>query len=153
MRSSKVFIPILAILSWLFIIGLNGGCSIIAGDAEITTTSAILRVGNDVTATEAYNLVQANTNNPDFVIIDVRTASEYTSGHLMNAINIDYYSDNFTIDINKLSRDDAYLIYCRTGARSSKAREIMENLGFLSINNMVGGITAWMEQGFTVVKD
>jgi rhodanese-related sulfurtransferase len=153
MRSSKVICQILAILSLLFIIGLNGCSLTTTDDVETTTTSTTPQIVKDLTAVEAYNLVQANANNPDFIIIDVRTASEYASGHLPNATNINYYSDNFTIEISKLGRDNVYLIYCRTGVRSTLSRDAMKSLGFLNVNNMLGGFTAWMAAGYPIVKD
>ncbi len=123
-----------------------------------TSPSSTTQEIKDISVAEANASIQANADNPDFIIIDVRTADEYATGHLENAINIDLYSENFNAEIGKLDRNKIYLIYCRTGVRSSGARDVMKALGFMNINNMLdsknnkGGITAWMEQGFPVVK-
>lgn len=66
--------------------------------------SGLSQPGNSVSATadipsisveDAYKLIQENQGNPDFVILDVRTFAEFSSGHLEGAINIDYYSSDF----------------------------------------------------------
>lgn len=107
---------------------------------------------SDISTAEAYKLIQANGNNPDFIIVDVSTADEYAQGHLENAVLVDYRADNFREEIGKLDRNMKYLIYCRTGMRSAGARDVMKGLGFLDVNNMEGGITDWTAQGYPVVK-
>ena len=61
-----------------------------------TTTAASVPT---IDAPDAYNLIQQNINNPDFVVLDVRTADEFNAGHIAGAINIDYTSAQFTIDV------------------------------------------------------
>jgi len=63
---------------------------------------------------DAYTLIQKNKGNPDFVILDVRTPAEFADEHIENAINLDYYSETFRDDLNKLDKTKTYLIYCRT---------------------------------------
>ena len=87
----------------------------------------------DITVTGAYDQIQGNLKNPNFVIIDVRTPSEYGEGHLQSAINIDYYATTFREDIGKLDRGNTYLVYCRTGNSSKGAVEIMNELKFKDI--------------------
>lgn len=119
---------------------------------DTTPSSTPERVINNITPAEAYTLIQDNADNPDFIIIDVRTPDEYAQGHLENATVIDYRSENFTIEISKLDRFKKYLIYCRTGGRSAGARDQMAALGFKDISNILGGITDWINQGFSVIK-
>ncbi|MFH1640245.1 MAG: rhodanese-like domain-containing protein, partial [Chloroflexota bacterium] len=97
----------------------------------------------DITVVETYALIQSNFNNPNFVLLDVRTPAEYAAGHIEGALIIDYYAADFTTEVNKLAKDKAYLIYCRTGNRSKFAQEIMSGLGFSNTANMLGGITQW----------
>ena len=44
-----------------------------------------------LTVQEADTMIAANQGNPDFVILDVRTPSEFGAGHLENAVNIDWW--------------------------------------------------------------
>jgi rhodanese-related sulfurtransferase len=109
-----------------------------------TTTSSVPTID----APDAYNLIQRNINNPDFVILDVRTADEFNAGHIAGAINIDYTSAQFTADVSLLDKSKQYLVYCATGVRGAAATQIMVGLGFSNVENMAGGITAWIQDGF-----
>lgn len=106
----------------------------------------------DIAIGQAYALIQDNQGNPDFAIIDVRAAEEYANGYIRTAINSDYYSATFTDELNRLDKDKAYLIYCRTGRRSASALDIMRQLGFGEVYNMLGGILQWEAEGLPIVK-
>jgi len=101
---------------------------------------------------EAYNLIENNRGNPDFVIIDVRTAGEFGDEHIENAINLDYYSEAFRDELDKLDRTKTYLIYCGTGSRGEDSLVIMKELGFREVYNISGGITGWKAEGFPTKK-
>lgn len=81
--------------------------------------------------------------NDNPVIIDVRTADEYEAGHIDNAINLDFYSDNFADQLEKLDKHKPYSIYCRSGNRSGQTLLLMKELGFKDVANLSGGFTAW----------
>ena len=81
--------------------------------------------------------------NPNAVVIDVRTPSEYQAGHIPNALNIDISSTEFPDKINALDRTKDYYVYCRSGGRSSTACQYMVSLGFRSVNNLYGGILSY----------
>lgn len=106
------------------------------------------RVLESIDVDKAAELIEKNKDNPDFTILDVRTLSEYQSGHLENAINIDFYSDSFREELEKLDRTRTYLIYCRSGARSLKTLKLMEELGFNEVYDMIGGIIGWEQKGY-----
>ena len=106
----------------------------------------------DVSIQEAFSLIEDNKGNAAFIILDVRRASEYQEGHLESALNLDYYSSGFASELDKLDKDKTYLVYCRSGNRSSGAAKIMEELGFKNVYNMQGGITDWQDEGFPVVQ-
>ena len=102
---------------------------------------------------EAYDLIQENKDNPDFMILDVRTPGEFASEHIENAINLNYYSETFRDDLDKLDRGKTYVIYCRSGGRSGNALNIMEELGFMEVYNIVGGISSWKAKGLPVSSE
>ncbi len=107
----------------------------------------------EVTALEAFALIQENLDNPDFLIIDVRTPAEYKDGHLKGAVNINLISETFKEDIVKLDSSKIYLIYCRSGYRSSLAVSIMQKLEFACIYHMANGIIEWNAEGLPVEKN
>ncbi len=106
----------------------------------------------DFTPQEAFTLIQNNQNNPDFVIIDVRTQEEFVGEHIENATNIDFYSETFRDTLNTLDKNKTYLIYCRSGGRSGSALDIMAELNFKKVYNILGGINQWKTGGFPTVK-
>jgi rhodanese-related sulfurtransferase len=105
----------------------------------------------DVTAAEAYELIQANADNPAFVILDVRPAGDFAQGHIENAINIDYESESFKDQLKALDRGAAYLVYCRSGASSSQTLSLMAVYRFREAYNLIGGIQAWQDAGLPLV--
>jgi DNA phosphorothioation-dependent restriction protein DptG len=109
------------------------------------------QVIENITAEEAFDLIQANKDNPDFVILDVRTPEEFASGHIENAINLDFLSETFREDLDQLDKSKTYLMHCRSGARSAQALSVMEELGFLEVHHMADGILGWEAEGFPTV--
>jgi rhodanese-related sulfurtransferase len=69
------------------------------------------------------------------VIIDVRTAEEFATGHLVGAINIDVQSADFRDRVMAFDTDGEYFIYCRSGNRSGQAITQMFQMGFTDMTN------------------
>ena len=81
---------------------------------------------------------------PKSLILDVRTADEYESGYIKNAVNMDIYGgSDFIESIKKLKKNYSYFVYCRSGARSAQACQLMQQMGFEKVFNLDGGILAW----------
>ena len=97
----------------------------------------------DVTATAALGMIVDRHNDSDFIVLDVRTATEYNTLHILGAINRDFYADDFEAQLNALDKNKAYLIHCRTGGRSGITYGIMQGLGFHEVYNLLGGIEAF----------
>lgn len=76
-------------------------------------------------------------------LVDVRTAEEYGSGHLTNAINIDYNASDFQQKIDALDKSKPTMIYCLSGGRSAGAMKYMTSSGFNEVYNLEGGILKW----------
>lgn len=83
-------------------------------------------------------------NDDNAVILDVRTDAEVADGIIPNAIHIDIYKGQEFIDeVDALDKSKNYYIYCRSGNRSGKACQIMEELGFENTYNLLGGMLEW----------
>jgi rhodanese-related sulfurtransferase len=123
---------------------LVGGCS--------TSDPEPAQIILNLSPQQASDLIQDNANNIDFLVIDVRALQEFdTTGHIENAILIDYHSDVFEDRIGYLDRDKIYLIYCQTGIRSGAALAVMEDLGFVEVYMISDGLDAWEGAGLPVV--
>ena len=129
---------------------LSGGCA--PGATEAPPQQTTTQIIENVTPQEAFTLIQENESNPDFVILDVRTAEEVADGYIENAINIDFYSETFRDELNRLDKNKTYLIYCQSGNRSGKALNIMEELNFREVYNVSGGIVGWQAEGLPTIK-
>ncbi|NQT24259.1 rhodanese-like domain-containing protein [candidate division KSB1 bacterium] len=105
------------------------------------------------TAEEVKQLIDDNAENSNFIILDVRTQSEYTDGHIEGAINQDMNASDFVTQINALDKSKTYLVYCRSGNRSTTAVGIMAENGFLDLINFGGEINDWNRAGYPLVKD
>lgn len=124
-------------------IRLSFGALLVVAACAVSTASAY----ENLSATQAYRLIQDNQNNPDFVILDVRTPDEFRRSRLRGALHIDFHADDFRQRIDRLERDRTYLVYCKGGFRSSSAAEMMDQMGFDQVYNVSGGILQWREQG------
>lgn len=78
-------------------------------------------------------------NETDYIIIDVRTESEYQQGHIKNAINIPNESIDESVSEILTNKDQLLLVYCRSGNRSKQASEKLAKLGYSNIYEF-GGI-------------
>ena len=88
-----------------------------------------------------------------YLLVDVRTAEEFSEGHIKGAINIDYLAENFSIEIQELELESPVLLYCRSGNRSSKAMKTMKELGFKEVYNLEGGIKGWISENNPVITE
>lgn len=121
----KVAIPVLLVLA-LVLTGVTNFAPKTTGYRQVTTE-------------EAVNIMQTEEN---YVILDVRTAQEFASGHIPGAVLL----PNETIgteDIPLLpDKHQLILVYCRSGNRSKQAAEKLAQLGYTNIVEF-GGINSW----------
>ncbi len=78
-----------------------------------------------------------------YTVIDVRTPEEFDECHISGAKNINVKSEGFVTKIQKLSKSDTLLVYCRSGRRSLYAAQVMVSLGFEKIYDLEGGFLNW----------
>lgn len=124
-----------AVFFFLFLLGIS---------ASGFTQDTLSDVPIDVTPEEAVQLLK---DNPDIVILDVRTPVEFYFSHIENAININYYSFSFRSKLNKLDRNKTYLLHCQTGVRSGKTIPMMIEAGFSNVYHLTDGFKAWKGAG------
>ena len=79
-------------------------------------------------------------------ILDVRTPEEFNQGHIDNAMNIDWLGNHFIQDVEKLNKNKAVYVYCRSGKRSLQASEKLAEMGFKKIYNLDGGYQKWTSE-------
>lgn len=93
----------------------------------------------DLNSTDFERELKQNKN---AVLLDVRTAGEFSMGKIPGAVNIDVMSADFDKRIASLDKDKTYFVYCRSGNRSGSACNILAAKGLQSYN-LAGGINSW----------
>ena len=91
--------------------------------------------------------------NPEVVLLDVRTETEYAEEHIEGAVLIDQKQDDFVEKAKTmLPIDKTIAVYCRSGRRSANAAGKLADVGYKCVN-LKGGIMAWKEAGKPVCTD
>ncbi len=103
-----------------------------------------------VTSNQQQVANQSTTTSVRPKLYDVRTAAEFTAGHIDGAVNLDVADiRNGTFpDINK---DAPLALYCRSGNRANEAKALLEKQGYTNVTNY-GSIEDVVERGYTLVK-
>ena len=92
-------------------------------------------------------------DNPDktLILLDVRTVSEYQSGHIKDSINIPH--DQLILNVNVLDqyRNQPIVVFCRSGRRAQLVIDALIENKFDQILDLDGDMLAWKTSGFPVV--
>ena len=92
-----------------------------------------------ITQIEAKNIMDNTTG---YVVLDVRTAQEYNTGHIVNAINIPNEVIYEQVESMLTDKEQVILVYCRSGRRSKEAASKLVELGYVNVLEF-GGIIDW----------
>lgn len=87
---------------------------------------------------------QAKLKQTGVQLLDVRTPSEYSAGHINQAKNMNIYDPTFRDQAAKLDKTKPVAVYCKAGSRSMKAAQVLQEMGFKRIYNLEGGYLSWV---------
>jgi rhodanese-related sulfurtransferase len=107
----------------------------------IIKTEVGLKLSNiqQLNVNEAVRLM----NDDDVVVLDVREASEYSSGHIRDSVHIPMGALTKRMTELEKHKNKKILAYCRSGSRSNSACRTLSKQGFENVSNLAGGITSW----------
>ena len=108
---------------------------VVANDQEESSAP----IAKDVSAEEFNELIASGNGQ----LLDVRTAGEYAGGHINDAMNIDFWGDDFESRLEELDKNKPVYVYCQSGGRSGKAMKKMKEKGFKEVYNLKGGYGKW----------
>jgi adenylyltransferase/sulfurtransferase len=94
----------------------------------------------DITVTELAERVKTN----HLKLIDVREPHELEISRLPNATNIPL--GQLAARLSELDSADDMVLFCKSGARSTRALELLTSAGFKKVKNLKGGINAWAKE-------
>lgn len=88
------------------------------------------------------------------VLLDVREADEFAAGHLPGALHVSRGMLEFKLGgTPELSaRDLKVVLYCKTGGRAALAAKSLQDMGYLHVQSLAGGIDAWEGAGRAIHK-
>jgi phage shock protein E len=88
-------------------------------------------------------LTRLEKKDADLVVLDVRTAAEYQTGHVPGARNVPH--DQLPAKLAELAalKDKQVVLYCRSGRRSAIAGETLRAAGFSRLRHLEGDYLAW----------
>lgn len=88
----------------------------------------------------------------EFFLVDVREDSEWAAGHLPGAVHIGKGVIERDIEAKIPDTAAPIVLYCGGGFRSALAAESLQKMGYSNVISMDGGIRAWTEAGYPIVK-
>lgn len=99
-----------------------------------------------LTPQDAYKFIEDTSVS----VLDVRTTDEYKISHIKGAVMIPVQELEKRISEIDHLKNKKVLVYCRTGNRSKKALQILQQNGFTQLYHLEKGIKLWMQEGFKV---
>ncbi|MDB5922106.1 MAG: hypothetical protein JWN13_1042 [Betaproteobacteria bacterium] len=108
----------------------------------------LMRPGQEVGPTEAVQLI----NRRDAVVLDVRDAADYKSGHITNARHMpESELDSRAKELEKM-KSRPIIVSCARGNRSANVAARLRKLGFNEVFSLRGGLAAWQTANMPLEK-
>jgi rhodanese-related sulfurtransferase len=89
----------------------------------------------------------------EITILDIRPKNEYEEEHVPGAVNLDYNGHEFKKKVEIMDKNVDYIIYCESGVRGGYFMGKMEESGFKSAYNILGGFVGWKISELPTVSD
>ncbi|UCE16082.1 MAG: MBL fold metallo-hydrolase [Candidatus Bathyarchaeota archaeon] len=86
----------------------------------------------------------------DLLTLDVRRKDEWDNGHIEGALHI--YVGHLEDRLREVSVDRPIAVICNVGHRASLGASILRREGYQEVYNVLGGMTAWKNAGYTIVR-
>lgn len=133
-----------AVLAVFVLLGFFGFYINHAANAESVSKNSVNSSAYTKISPQQAKLIMDN-DAYDCIIIDVRSLEEYTSGHIQNAVSLPnelIQAESPQINAVLPDKEQAVLVYCRSGKRSKQASDKLVALGYTHIYD-IGGIIDW----------
>ena len=128
---------------WLFVLAAVSGVGIL-----VPTIAKMMSGIPQVGVAETVTLI----NRRDALVLDVRTQTEFGTGHVLSARHIPLGDLKARLAELDKFRDRPIVVQCASGNRSQGAAKILKDSGFKEVFNLQGGIGAWVQAGMPTEK-
>ena len=88
-------------------------------------------------------LMQRMQTQTEVLILDVRTAGEFSAGHIPGAINIPHLQLPSRLTEVQAHRAKEVVVYCEAGGRAGIAEHALREAGFANVRHLQGDMAAW----------
>jgi rhodanese-related sulfurtransferase len=153
------------VITALLLVGLLSSCAVFKKKQDetaiaVSTSPSVNTVDKTVSANATGQIQIIDTEQfnkllvlDEMQLVDVRTPKEFETGHIKDAINIDFNNEDFKSELSTLDKSKPVLVYCRSGKRSAGAAEIMKEMGFTKIVGLDGGMISWEAANLPTSKE
>ncbi len=142
MSNYKWLLPLLLVL----LLVACSGAETAAPVAENSLDTAPLELPAEV---DAHTVADVK-GRPDVYLLDVREQWEYDEGHIPGVTLLPM--GEIPARLDEIPTDKEVIVTCRSGNRSGQVTEFLRQNGFDNVHNMAGGILAWEQAGYEVVR-
>ncbi|GAB5406194.1 MAG: rhodanese-like domain-containing protein [Aureliella sp.] len=127
-------------LSFALLISFSVGCN-----STLEESADVAQVGEEAAASETNGQDDvgasespAGSDDANAIVIDVRSADEWDTGHVASAVNIPH--SEIADRIAEVTDDKGanIVLYCKSGGRAGRAKDALEGLGFTNVENAGG---------------
>jgi len=98
----------------------------------------------------AADLKEMMAKDEGLLVVDVRSLDEYNGGHIEGSKHV--YAGLVEQRAGEIPRDRPVALICKSGTRSGFASSMLLRMGYRNVYNVLGGMTAWVNAGYTVAK-
>ena len=99
--------------------------------AAIVAVVLMMKKAGQISAADALAYLKNGA-----LVIDVRSAGEFSAGHLANAINIPLDEIEIALPKRVKDKNQVLLLHCASGMRSGMAKGKLKSMGFTNAFNL-----------------
>ncbi len=110
--------------------------------------SSLASGGMQISTLEATRLMNQGAT----LVLDVRDAPDFASGHLPRARHIPMQELSKRVEEIGKYKDKPVIVTCRNGARAGAASRFLKRAGFTAVYQLKGGLAAWQQASLPVEK-
>ncbi len=118
--------------------------------ALLAVTGSIYAGGNADDVIEPSELAARIQSGTAPLIVDVRTAEEFSAAHIPGAIHISHTELGERVAELDAYKNKEIVVYCRSGHRAGLAEAALLDAGFTSVRDLEGHMLQWEENGYPV---
>lgn len=130
----------------LLLLAACGGVDTAAPASEVGVEEVALDLAPEVDVHKVATIKERE----DVYLLDVREQWEYDEGHIPGVTLLPMGEVPNRLD--EIPIDKEVIVTCRSGNRSGQVTDFLRQNGFDNVHNMQGGIVAWEQAGYEVLR-